>query len=641
MKRTLVFVALFGLSAPTTLASRCRAQSSATVPVIRPTITELGEIRDSTLAASYMPYESALSPRGNLIVYNTDTDLRLWNATTRSTTVLLKGWSESMSWSPRGDAIAFAHQSEQGSDEHIWTIRLDATSGAPLGPAQRVTLSATTAFAPQFSPDGKQIAISRIEAGQRTALAILPANGGAERVLATGLGIRRLRWAEDGTSIYYTAYTDTTATTATMHRVALNGGKNELVGRFTGAEPPSMTIDTRSLMLSPPPNGNTNETTIADLAGKPRARIVFPNDVQVADWSGRQRLGGFRELTPRGLRVYDLETSKGRDVIDSTADVQAAAWFRDNRRLAAVAMYPSGPTLVTVNVDGSSTRKVPLSVYPFRTRMTGGPIGEMSVSPDGNYAVYLGDDRRSLELVELSTGKQRTLARSTFLATPMWSDDSKSIRYLEIAQFPITNNNRSIRDVTLDGTVRSVRTLPVSDYPNVAWLIDRNHVTAFGGSNHVLISLGGGADRVMSRVPIQGAGYLSPDGQTIALRGGKVRSNEPARKITLVSVADGQQRNLDLPFSDIGVMHFTPDGKRILIRGRERAGGSMTIYSVPLDGSRPRSIATVDTKDLNGLFDQSPDGKFVFHTIAGARRAAFVAIDFSEGLSRIASARTP
>ena len=47
-------------------------------------------------------------------------------------------------------------------------------------------------------------------------------------------------------------------------------------------------------------------------------------------------LAAARETHTRGLRIIDVADGKSRALIDSTADVQAAAWFADSRRVAAI-----------------------------------------------------------------------------------------------------------------------------------------------------------------------------------------------------------------------------------------------------------------------------------------------------------------
>jgi len=615
------------------------APTGARPPVIQPKITVLGEFRDTTLTGALMPQESALSPRGNLVAYNTNNELRIWSPATRTSTVVLNGWSESITWSPAGDMISFAHGDDSSPSEQVWTIKLDPATGKALGPAQRVSLSATMTYAAQFSPDGKLLAFSRVDPGQRSSLVVVPVGGGTERVLASGFDVRRLRWAPDGSALYFSAFADSARRNPVLHRVAASGGAPQVVHDFAPqSDAPNTRADARTVTLEQPAKGDGRSNLLTDFSGRALATLAYPVYAYIGDWSGANRVAAVREIHPRGLRVISVADGKSRDVIDSTADVQAATWYDGGRRIAALAFYGGSPALVTMNADGSGMRKVPLTTPPHWVASMNNPIGEVSVSPDGKYAVYLGQRQRSLELVELSTGKQRTLTRAGRTVTPIWHRDSKSLRYMRIESLPVSNDNRSVRDITLDGAESIVRVFPVSQFPNVAWLIDENHVTAFGGGTHTLMPLNGGPDQVTSRTPIQGAGYISPDGRTIALRAGRVRGNEPATKITLESLADLRSRDVNLPFADMGVMFFSLDNRSIFIRGRESATGPLTVFNVPLDGTAPRAVARIDSKERDGAFVMSPDRKSILHTVAGVRRAVFLSLDYSDGLSRIEQA---
>ncbi len=625
MKRTLLVIALLAAATPL-FAQRT---SAANVPVIHAKISVLGEVRDTTIDGSQTPQESALSPSGKFVAFNTDKDLRLWNTTTRTSSVLLTGWSESIVWSPAGDAIAFGHDGDQGS-QSIWTIRLDQTTGRIVGSPQRVSLSSATGNAPQFSPDGRLIAFGRLDAGRRTSLVVVPASGGAERAVASGYAIRRLRWSPDGTAINYLAHTDSTLRKATLYRVPLSGGAPRVVHEVdVGSGLPAFSGDARMMEVEQPTTIEGGAIAFSGLDAKPVARVVYPLDVWLGDWSGSTRRGGLRIARQRGLRAVNATDGTSRDLIDSTSEVLSAAWFADGRRVAAIALRDGAYALTTMNADGSGVRRFPLSALPQRGEdERSGAL--LRVSPDGHYATFLGINRSSLELMDLSNGRQRTLVRAAGVLTPFWRPDSKSIRYIRVDAFPITNDNRSAREVTVGGEDKLVRVLPASQYPNVVWGIDENTITAFGAGTHTLISLDGKADQVTSRVPAQGAGALSPDRKTMALRLGATRAPKAAGKITLVSLADMSRRDIELPFADIGVMYFAPDGRSIFIRGREGTDPRDTLYSVPHDGTAPRAIAKVESREQIGQFVMSPEGRSFLHSVSGVRGASFVAADFSE-----------
>ncbi len=208
-----------------------------------------------------MPQEAALSPRGSLIAYNTQNDLRIWNVATHSSRVVLKGWSADIRWSPTGDAIAFTHEG-QGSHDPIWMLRLNPVTGESIGSPQRVS-GATTGFAPQFSPDGKSIAFRRLDSGEHFSLVVVPQSGGTERVLASGYGMGKLRWAVDGSAIYYVSSRTRARTKAMLSRVSVNGGSPQFVSDVTrGNTARALSADNRVVML--PGGGGRRRAGCAD-----------------------------------------------------------------------------------------------------------------------------------------------------------------------------------------------------------------------------------------------------------------------------------------------------------------------------------------------------------------------------------------
>ena len=97
--------------------------------------------------------------------------------------------------------------------------------------------------------------------------------------------------------------------------------------------------------------------------------------VGVEDWSGEYRQVGVRETHPAGCASSTSRTERVENLIDSTADVQAVAWFEDNRRIAAIVFHDGTGVLVTMNADGTGMRKMPLATQPSRTREPLRPAG--------------------------------------------------------------------------------------------------------------------------------------------------------------------------------------------------------------------------------------------------------------------------
>jgi Tol biopolymer transport system component len=641
MNRTALFTALVALIAS---SARCLAQASSSLPVILPIITELGVFRDTTLNGSLMPQEAALSPRGTLIAYTTWDDLRIWNASTHSDRVVVNGDCEGIVWSPTGDAIAFRRWGEGNSPEKVWVLRLNPVSGVSIGSPQQVSVMRAADVAPQFSPDGRSIAFVGRDSVKHVSLVVVPVAVGTERVLVSGFGISSLRWAVDGNAIYYASYQDSAQTKAVLQKVAVNGGAPRLVHEFAGESvAPALSADNRVVTLSPEAVSGGHTVSIRELTGRGLATMSIPAGVSVDDLSGEYRLVGVRETHPRGLRIINIADGKSRVLIDSTADVQAVAWFADNRRIAAIVFYDATGMLVTVNADGSGMRKTPLATQPARSpNLFAPPVENFRVSSDGRYAVYLGGPRvgalggRSLDLVDLSTGEQRTLTRARAVMTPFWHRDSKTIRYMRIAESATTDPHwPSVHDVSLDGTDTLVRSFPISQYPNATVLLGENYVSNFNNDKYTLARLDGSPDQVLLRGRIPSPGAITSDGRTIVVSAGTSESDHKARKIILLSVPDGTQRTVDLPLAEAGCGPFSPDGRYVYCKGREEDASPQTLYEVPVDGSTPRLVARSDSREVRGAIALSPDGRWMLETVAGVRRAAFVSLDFTDDMTRL------
>ena len=615
--------------------------AASNVPVIHAKLSSLGTIRDTSSAVgAMMPRGAALSPLGQLIAFDTDKDLRVWNPASKSSAVLMTGSISDPVWSRAGDAILFNRENEQGTQEFVWSVRVDPSTGKARGTPQRVSLSPTTGRGPQFSPDGRSIAYPRRDPERRSSLVVVPSAGGTERVLATGFSVRRVSWSADGSSLYFVASPDSTESKFILNRVALSGGAPQVIGSFDS--PPGLSADGRRVELQQRRSIDGNSIVVKKLTGESLTKLGYPGDVSIPDPSPAAHRLGIRNTYPRGLRIMSLSDEKSRQLFDSSAEVAAATWYPDARRIAVMTFREGVYAIETMNVDGSGLKRVRINAVPDYVGNLDSPRGPLlQVSPDGRYASFVGWLRGSLEVVDLATGNTRTLASGEAVLTPYWSADSKSIRYIRVDAFPIAEDNRGVHEVTLNGEDRLLRPLPASQYPRVVWGLDENTIVSFGDFGHSVIPLAGGKPIVTTRNAVQGAGLLSHDRKTIAIRTGVVNANMPARRITLVSLVDSTHRELDLPFLDIGLMAFDAENRNLYIRGRSSEGAALDLYAVPLDGSAPRIVAPMNTREQQGIFIGSPDGRSILYSMAAPRSATFLKVDFSEGLSKLAERTKP
>jgi Tol biopolymer transport system component len=632
MKRRLVLVT--GLAA-LALAGVAQQPGAPVVPLVRPTMTVLGTIRDTTHSGERLPTGAMLSPNGNLIKFNTNHGgSRIWNVAARHDSVVLAGVEGTQTWGPKGDVIAFSRNDPAARDKYLWTIRVDPATGQALEPPRRVGMHPIR-YAPRFSPDQRLIAYPRQSSTVRFAyeLAVVPANGGPERVLATGIDLGSSGFIADGSAITYGVQPDSTQPGKLRFRVPVSGGAPTRL---------------REVRLPPGAVGETVWDYRDPVSGETIAALAIPAGITVTDWSGSNQIVGIREIRPRGLSVVNLADGKIQQLIDTTGTVGVPEWFADGERLATFVLRNNQISLSIVNVAGGLARNIALTRLPTSVGIDRNSA-YLQVSPDGRYAVFRAraiddDDDQTIELVDLASGSQRTLIRiSADAKAPegrgigqlVWSADSKRVRYVYSIW---EGEGRSVREVTLDGADKLVRALPRSAFPaNTAWfptstgsspMIDADVMELFGGPNVSLVPLSGGNARVVYANPVRGAGAISPDRQMMVLRSGALFSREPTGPLTVVSLGNLQARDITLRFIQASPVYWHPDGRRVLMLGHERPGSPPDLYSVPVNGDAPTVVARVPTHGDGASLAVSPNGRYVAVTVARPPSAEFVKLEF-------------
>jgi Tol biopolymer transport system component len=96
-----------------------------------------------------------------------------------------------------------------------------------------------------------------------------------------------------------------------------------------------------------------------------------------------------------------------------------------------------------------------------------------------------------------------------------------------------------------------------------------------------------------------------------------------------VSLDDGRTRVITHPFIQVPGLAWHPDGKRLLVMGREVPDGPTFIYSVPSDGGAPHVIAPVGSNRNESVIAVSPDGRFIAVTVGGTPTATFFRLDYN------------
>lgn len=636
------------------VAGVAKAQPRAGTPV-RPVISTVATL-PGVLVDEALP-----APGTNRIYYVTDKgELFLYDRVNKRSTPIAPGEVSGFALSPLRDRIAFARHNEDKTESHIWAIPLDPAKGAATGPARRV--SVMTGGFPKFSPDGQQIAFAWHDSSM-AALVVMPASGGAERVLTRMPGqMFRIHWSTDGQSISFSVGT---MNHVASYRVAVSGGAavpvSGLVSRSGERE-----------LTFPSPNGQLNftitapsfdSTYVSDGNGKrlgafPNALLEAVDGVPV--WNGNVRVLGYGSVVPRRLRTYSLVDGTTRALTDSNSQVLQAHWSPDGRRIF-VALPDS--KLAIMNADGSGMRTIALNAVP---------VYNCYWSPDSRWiAVARQRDvgRVDLLAIEVANGREVALAKGLnvteilYTLQGRWASDSRSLIYAAFvdstagkptgARFvlheaTLTGGDRTLQDVTnyVSGTWPASFGISTIVYKNrnEEWITAPLRAAAPGNTLYPASVLG-----------LSGPSF-SGDGGRVAFRlNPKEKGNSSFPVLEVMQVDGSGREKINVPFSAVPGIHnpmFLPDPRQVLVAGQDigqpRRNADVSFYVVSMDGGAVKKLLTIPrTKSepwgwrFDYDYDLSPDGKTLLYITEGAGYSTFTDVDLSGYLKLLPTKKSP
>jgi Tol biopolymer transport system component len=562
-------------------------------------------------------------------------ELWVYDVASKRSTKVAAGEMDDASVSAQGNRIAFKRSGEGGTRENqeIWTIPLDPRTGLATGPARRASVGLGTD--PSVSPDGKWIAFASRVGGYH--LAVIPAEGGAERVLLNGIGsMDAISWSPDQQWLYFNVAFPGSPE-RTVQRIAVAGGKPEVIARghsdwWAGLSPDGKVIApwTRSSRLN-------QSLTLMDASGKQQLgqiRIPAPeawlSPTEMMLWEGHR-------LHP--LKSVSLADGKVRELLPASYDVRTPAWAPDGKTFAVLGWNPfkdKESKLLIANADGSNLRVIPVTDQ-FKETI-------LAWSPDSRWIAMTKSFGIGIDVVEVASGRSRRLrtAVSSDIYGLRWTADSKHVRYhYAPPDSSRPGGNASIfREVGLDGSDVLVRDM--GGQPMGGAIISDTTVVVWDSSGTYLQSMT--SDRSVRLWPGPGGANASPRGDLVAMTPpGYVLSDtntKPSRTVEIKTSAGTLVTSVVFPRRPVlgrtGFLHFMPDGRHLLAWGwNVAAKGCCMLFLAPIDGGPVRTIAAFDGKGIPPMA-LSPDGKTLLYAGEGTTfRTRVWAVDVSGHVSKL------
>jgi predicted Ser/Thr protein kinase len=321
---------------------------------------------------------------------------------------------------------------------------------------------------------------------------------------------------------------------------------------------------------------------------------------------------------------------------------------------------PDGGLVVARDVAGKGRLEYPLGKVLYETA---GHVSFPRLSPRADLIAFAdhplpSDDRGSIAIIDLH-GKKTALSKEFESVQGLaWSPSGGEVWFTATAAgtshslwgVTLSGRQRAITrvpgDVVLQDVTRSGRVLLTRGDPRhaIRWLAPgetRERDLSWFGFSHLSDLSPDGKTIVfdeeseptgsnyavclwrMDSPPVRlgegGGGALSPDGKWVISQLPK-----PGAPLVLLPTGAGEPKEIDNRGLDIVNSFWFPDGKRILLVGREAGHGLWRLFLQSLDGGRPRPIspegvtpAIAISPDGNLAAAVAPDQKIVLYPVDG------------------------
>jgi Tol biopolymer transport system component/DNA-binding winged helix-turn-helix (wHTH) protein len=358
------------------------------------------------------------------------------------------------SFSPDGNLVAFGRQEKSQNGAHIY-VKLIGTGGPPL----RITTGSTSDYSPAWSPDGRYIAFLRyLSSGQKAAVLLVPALGGAERKIAevfpSGLNCTDLTWLPDGNSLVISDRNSPQEPTGLFLLAIDTGEKRRLTSppfpansSSNGDSCPSLSPDGRTLAFSRRVDVSGDLYLLAvskdlKVMGEGKRIELGHHSADAPSWTedGREIIF-WDSMQQSGLWRIDVSGSASRSnepqpLVALGENASDASISRRGHRLAYLSSSSHSSIWRIAAPDGSKTReeKSAGSVngdtpFIYSTRDDSAP----EFSPDGKRIAFMSNRSGNSEIwvcdSDGSNPVQLTSFRGAYVTNPRWSPDGGRIAF--------------------------------------------------------------------------------------------------------------------------------------------------------------------------------------------------------------------
>ena len=619
-KRILVVVTLL-IASPMAL----RTQTEQDVPTIEPTYTRI--FASDTIEIGL----ARLSPDGRWVVFEAypGAGAELWLVSTdggepvRLTDADFGG--DGPAWFPTSDRIAF-----RSYGPRYWavlTLPIDPQTGRPTGPARPVTLEPSSAYL-NVSPDGKWIAYTPHEDGQRV-IRIVPSTGGTARTLVAADTPRPL-WSTDGRHIYYHV---ASGFRRVLVRIAVDGGEPDtLMSGFTRIGHSSLIARTSS---------ESPVFDVTTLTGEPRARFRLPGEMRPMGTGpdSSNRFISIMSDVGTALHILPVDGGPPRQLTEGHEEDTPLAWTESDQILLSTQMN-GNEVLLLAPAEGGAMRQV--SLPEKRRKLLNNLVPPPFLSPDGSHLFYeVAGDEPKLSVLKVLTVADGTIEKiSSVNAATDWlgvtgpggvpNFDGPSFLYVERHE-----NRFELRAWSPEGGSRLLWTFSGDEPPgSISVYGDRMVFSQVSGARMSLRIATFGDTR--SRELLNVAGWLqsvgwSPDGRHLAMVHVDTSGGRESARVAFQQVSPQVGPAGDLQYvSERSLswwnLRWLPDSHGMLANGWDDSN----VWFFPVDPTESPVCLTQD--DSKGVWEYvlSPDGRHIVYPRLVSRGSSIWMVDLGE-----------